>query len=226
MTEFVELVDELVRGRTLPAGCDTWAIRTRAAGRGFSWPAEGWADAPGPVLDHDGVAPRAVGDGLCVAFTWLGMGTTDIVADRLLLVAYAGADRLSWADPHTARVRRAYVVEEVDGLRLLRERALGANLDGARLAGARLEGACLYGASLRGADLRGARLVDASLYGADLGGARLNNADLSGADLRWSSLRSANLQGVVVSEGTRFHAADLTWINAAGTNSLFAGNWS
>lgn len=225
MTEFVDMLLELTRGRTFPAGTDTWAIRTKRAGHAFSWPSEGWVEAPGPILEHESVAPAARGDGLCVAFTWAGMATAPLVPDELLLVAYADADRLSVRDDQTARVRRAYVLEEIDGLRLLRERSLGANLMGARLELADLRGACFYGADLSRSILDRANLAGASLYGANLAGARMPGADLSGADLRRTNLTSANLMGVKVSEETRFGAADLSWVNAAKTN-LFAADWS
>lgn len=40
---------------------------------GYRWAYPGgWAEAPGPILDHDDPCPDAVGDGLCVALDWQG----------------------------------------------------------------------------------------------------------------------------------------------------------
>lgn len=226
MSEYVDSLTDLVAGRTLPEGTDTWSFRTRSAGYGFAWPSEGWVDAPGPVLDHDGVTPQAPGDGLCVAFTWAGMATAPLTADGLLLVAFAEADRLSPADdPHTARLRRCFVVTELEGRDVLAQRSLGVDLRGARAELMDLTGACFFGADLTDAMFKQTKLIGASLYGATLTRANLQHADLRGADLRYASLAGANLAGAQVDHTTRFGHADVSSINAAHVN-LFAADWS
>ena len=166
--ELVNLLDKLTSDRTLPEGCDQWGIRSVhpdfVSRNSFRWPFPGqWAEASGPFRsDNKSGCPLGHGDGICVAKTWGGMASGGIPAVTLLLVAYAANDVLgSEEDGAKLRVRRAFVVDLIDGARLLRTRSRGAYLVGANL----------RGANLRGADLEGANLRNADLVGADLRGA-------------------------------------------------------
>ncbi|WP_018908780.1 pentapeptide repeat-containing protein [Salinispora arenicola] len=162
------LLDVLTADRALPAGCDRWGIHTvhpdLRSRDGYRWP---W---PGQWVE--------VGDGICLARTWRAMASGGVPAVTLLLCAWSSADLLSDACGDTWQLRRAYVVDIVDGARLIREHGREANLRGADLQGADLERANLRGANLKGADLRGA-----NLDGADLQGAAMRGADLRGAIL-------------------------------------------
>jgi hypothetical protein len=199
-------------GKALPEGCDRWGMRAVRAdlrsSRGFRWPFPGqWADAPGPIREHRGSCPIAVGDGICVATTVAGMASGGITARTMLLCAFSSDDIVGDSEPGKLRVRRAFVVELVDGEAFartdLRDANLrGANLYGANLRGADLRDADLRGANLRGANLRGANLYDADLYGADLYGADLRGANLYGANLRGANLYGANLRDASASAFT------------------------
>jgi len=174
----VNLLDLLTKDRTLPEGTDSWAIRTVRpdfqSSYGFRWPFPGsWAQAPGPIIKEnaDG-CPDEPGDGICAASTWAAMASGNVPAFTLLLVAYAESDVLG-RSIGKFRARRVFVVDLIDGMRLLREHGAGANLGGANLGGA----------DLGGADLGGADLGGANLGGADLGGAYLRGANLRGADV-------------------------------------------
>ncbi|WP_307962414.1 pentapeptide repeat-containing protein [Salinispora arenicola] len=148
------MLDVLTADRALPAGCDRWGIHTvhpdLRSRDGYRWPWPGqWAEAPGPIdTDNTSECPVEVGDGICLARTWRAMASGGVPAVTLLLCAWSSADLLSDACGDTWRLRRAYVVDIVDGARLVREHGRGANLRGANLRGANLEGA-----NLRGADL-------------------------------------------------------------------------
>ena len=185
-----------VGDRTLPEGCDEWGIRSVHAdlrsSRGFRWPWPGqWAEAPGPIHEHGDPCPRDVGDGICVAFDYAGMASGQVSARTILLCAWATGDVLA-RDEHKVRLRRALVVDVLDGEVMAR----------ADLRGADLRGADLARANLRGADLRGADLGGANLVGANLGGADLRGADLRGANLRGANLGGADLRGARCSAST------------------------
>ena len=228
----VDLLVKLAEGRKLPKGCEHWAVRTvhpdGMSSRGFRWPFKGWAEAPGPILAHEDACPLAAGDGLCVATTWAGMASGTIPALVLLLCAYAEADTLGGSRRGgKLRLRKARVVDVVDGARLLREHGAGAYLSGANLrsanltradlTGADLTRADLNGADLTGANLTGADLTRADLYGADLTGADLTSADLRSADLSGADLRRANLYGADLS-GADLRRANLTGANLTGAD--------
>uniref|UniRef100_A8M014 Pentapeptide repeat protein n=1 Tax=Salinispora arenicola (strain CNS-205) TaxID=391037 RepID=A8M014_SALAI len=200
------LLDVLTADRALPAGCDRWGIRTVTADlrsqHAYRWPGPSqWAHAPGPIdTDNTSESPTSPGDGICLARTWRAMASGCVPAVTLLLCAWSTADLLSDACGDTWRLRRAYVVDIVDGARLVREHGCGANLRDADLWGANLRGADLSGANLRGAglwdaDLSGANLRGANLRGAGLSGADLTGADLTDADLTDADLTDANLWG-------------------------------
>ena len=165
---YLPVLPILVGDRTLPDGCDTWGIRSVHAdlrsSRGFRWPFPGqWAEAAGPfdATNTDG-CPMYEGDGICLADAYRGMASGGIPARTLLLCAYASADVLgTTASEGKHRVRRAFVVDVLDG-----EAVAGANLRGANLSEANLYGAYLRGADLSGAYLRGANLSEAYLRGA------------------------------------------------------------
>lgn len=210
MSKSVNLLDVLTEGRELPEGCDTWAIRTvhpdGASRNGFVWPlTPGWVEAPGPIIESNSAeCPNALGDGICLAYSWQGMASAGVPARTLLLCAVNSADVLGDAYDKL-RARRAYVVAVIDGERLVREHGHGAHLGGADLCradlrGAHLGGAYLYDADLghvdlRWADLRGTDLRYANMHYADLGGAHLGGADLRGADLLGANLGGADLLG-------------------------------
>ena len=194
------LLETLTEGRILPEGTDTWTVRTVRpdfrSQQGFRWPFPGqWAEAPGPIITtNTDACPREVGDGICVATTWRGMASGGVPARTLLLCAISSEDVLSPVGGEKVRVRRAFVVDLIDGENLIRQHGSGANLSGADLRYADLSGANLSGADLRYADLYGADLRDA-----DLSGANLSGANLSGADLSASQRARAKEQGARIS---------------------------
>ena len=165
--ELVNLLHLITKDRELPQGCDTWGIRTvrpdLTSKHDFRYPYPGnWVDAPGPIAaDNTDACPVAVGDGLCVGLTWRGMASGSVPARTLLIVAYSSADVLGTSSDKV-RVRRLYVVELIDGEKLLIVSGCGADLGGAYLGGTYLGGA---------------NLSRANLYGANLGGADLDGAD-------------------------------------------------
>ncbi len=187
-TAYRPVLPIFVGDRELPEGCDRWGIRSvrpdLRSSRGFRWPWPGqWAEAAGPFneANTDG-CPSAEGDGICLADTYRGMASGGIPARTALLCAYSTADLLgTTAGEDKHRVRRALVVDVIDG-----EAVARADLSGADLSGAYLSGADLSGADLSRADLSGAYLSGADLSRADLSGANLSGADLYGA--RASSL--------------------------------------
>lgn len=106
----------------------------------------------------------------------------------------------------------------IDGWRLLRAGATGADLRGAPLRGARLQAARLGSADLAeadlaGADLEKADLSQANLTGADLTAACLFSASLKKADLTEASLCRADLRHVDMRDSvcvrTAMRGADL-----------------
>jgi uncharacterized protein YjbI with pentapeptide repeats len=101
-------------------------------------------------------------------------------AVTLLLCAYNIENDCLVNNGSKIRLRRAFVVDLIDGARLVREFGHKANLSGANLYGANLCGADLSGANLYGANLYRANLYLANLRGANLRGANLFGADLSG----------------------------------------------
>ena len=156
---------------------------------GFRYPFPGqWADAGGPILDHNDACPRQAGDGLCVAKTWRGAASGGIPATTVLLVAYDHAD-VYGEDDNKVRVGAMLVLDVIDVAAMARRGHLGC-------------------ANLGGANLRGANLGSADLRGANLGGANLGSANLRGANLRvarsnrftvWPTGFNPAARGVVVS---------------------------
>ncbi|WP_213451557.1 pentapeptide repeat-containing protein [Rhizomonospora bruguierae] len=225
----VNLLDLITKDLTLPDGCDRWAIRTvypdMRSKHGYRWPFPGqWAEAPGPLRTNntDG-CPDGVGDGICLAHTWRGMRSGGVPAITLLLCAYTSADVLGeTTSEQKIRVRRAHVVDVVDGARLIREHGTRADLAGADLAGAYLAGAYLARAYLAGADLAGAYLAGAYLARAYLAGAYLARAYLAGAylaraDLAGADLARADLAGADLA-GADLAGADLADADLAGAD--------
>ena len=121
---------------------------------GYRWPFPGgWAEAPGPVLDHTGPCPEHVGDGLCVALDWSGAALGGMSArNPILVVGWLPDDELG-RDNHKVRIRRGYVADVWSAERILM------NAPGAYLGGADLTGADLTGAKGVPADVA-ARLVN------------------------------------------------------------------
>jgi hypothetical protein len=183
------LLDILVEkvGQPLTDGYDAWAFRSVnpdfTSSHGFRWPFPGGvAEAAGPLLQHRGSCPAAVGDGICVATTVQGMASGGITAGGpVLLTAHRAADVIGDSEPGKLRVRAALVVEVVW-------------LRSADLRYADLRYANLRSADLRYADLRSANLQSADLRYANLRYADLQSANLRSADLQFADLRSANLQ--------------------------------
>ncbi len=103
------LLDILVEhvGLPLPEGCDAWGIRSVHAdlrsSHGYRWPWPGqWAQAPGPIREHRGSCPTAVGDGICTGLTAEGMASGGIPAITVLLTAHASFARRRTADGASA----------------------------------------------------------------------------------------------------------------------------
>jgi len=220
------LLDVLTGQRTRPDGYDHWGFRAvwpdLQSSRNFRWPFPGGvAEAPGPLLDHGGECPRAVGDGLCVATTPEAMASGGIPAGTILLTAHREGDILGESDGKV-RVRRALVVDvtalrahDLRGVDLERLYAPGLHLDRADLTAtifdfADLRGVDLTFATLRRATLRLANLTAAVLHGADLRDATLTGAYLAGAYLADAHLGGADLTGADL------HGADLTDAILAG----------
>ena len=154
----LDIIREAAGNPDLPDGCDTWSMRSVwpdfRSSRDYRWPWPGQvATAPGPLLDHRGSCPKAVGDGICVALDAKGMASGSIPASTILLTAHRAEDVIGDDEPGKLRVSAATVVALVWIRR--------ADLRRADLRGADLEGADLRGADLEGADLRGANLEGA-----------------------------------------------------------------
>jgi hypothetical protein len=135
MTDHRPLLGILTKGRTLPDGYDAWGMRTVwpdfTSSNGYRWPFPGGvATAPGPILDHRGSCPRAVGDGLCVATTARGMASGRIPANAVLITAHRSADVVGNSDPGKLRLSQVLVVDLVW---LTRADLAGANLTRANL---------------------------------------------------------------------------------------------
>ena len=161
---------------------------------GFRYPFPGqWADAGGPILDHNDACPRQAGDGLCVAKTWRGAASGGIPATTVLLVGYDQAD-VYGEDDNKVRVGAMLVLDIIDVAAMARR---------GHLRGANLWGADLWGANLWGANLWSANLGSANLRSADLRGANLGCADLRGASANrftvWPTGFIPADRGVVVS---------------------------
>ena len=224
----VSLLDKVTKGRELPDGYDQWAIRAvrpdLMSSHGYRWPFPGnVAETPGPIINHTRACPLKKGDGICVATTWDGMAGSSVPARALLLVAYADADVLGGSrDGGELRVKRALVVDVIDGERLVREHGNGANLTRANLGGAHLTRAHLDEADLSGADLGKADLREANLTGANLGGANLRGANLRGAHLTGAHLDEADLSGADLGKadlrGADLRGADLSGANLGGAD--------
>ena len=196
---------------------------------GYRYPFPGqWADAGGPILDHNSACPRQSGDGLCVAKTWRGAASGGIPATTVLLVGYDQVD-VYGEDDDKVRVGAMLVLDVIDVAAMARRANLsganlaGANLFGADLSGADLSGANLAGANLFGADLSGANLAGANLFGANLSGAYLSGAYLAGANLARAYLAGANLARANLARAYLFGAylfgANLSGANLAGARA-------
>lgn len=215
MSDYVNILDRITEGRTLPEGCDRWGLKAiDAAGRtrfGFEWPTRGWAEAPGPITKGNwGVTPEQIGDGICVARTYPGLRTGGYRPFNLLLVAYADSDRLSSPTGNIVRLRRAYVVERLGGEEVLRAHGHGADLSEVHF-----PGADLFDAHLAGANLSWADLSRTELSYANLSGAVLRRANLAGAVLRKTTLRGADLSHAEL-PGANLSHANLTGANLTG----------
>ncbi|MHB1473053.1 MAG: pentapeptide repeat-containing protein [Dermatophilaceae bacterium] len=198
----------------------------------YRWPFPGnWAEAPGPIIDHDGDCCRKVGDGICAAHTLQGASSAGARVGTTvgLLVAWTDADVLG-CSAHKVRLRRAWVAAVFDPASSLRGADLrdadlrdadlrGADLQRANLGGAILRGADLRDAILRGADLRGADLQRANLQRANLRGANLGGADLGDAYLQDAYLRDADLRDAYLRDAT--YSAFTVW--PAGFDPQAAG---
>ena len=156
--------------------------RTMESSAGYVWPEPGnWAEAPGPILDHTGPCPRAVGDGICVGKNIRGAQSGGYRHDSgiVLIVGWRPSDVLG-KDGSKVRLSCAWVGRRIswDDLR-------------SHLSGVDMSRANLYGANLTDANLTGTDLSRANLSRANLSDADLTNANLTGA---W--LPDANLTGV------------------------------
>ena len=189
-------LDIITEGRTLPDGYDSWGVKSVGFdGRtkhGYLWPAPGYATERLELDPHESSCPKREGDGLCVATSWKGMASGGYRAFCILLVAYRSSEARG-NETKKLRVPQVFVVDRLDGEKIVRESFAGADLYGAYLSGADLRGADLHDANLHNADLRYANLRSAYLSGADLHEANLYGAYLSGADLRYANLHNADL---------------------------------
>ncbi|GAA1623574.1 hypothetical protein GCM10009733_020250 [Nonomuraea maheshkhaliensis] len=141
----------------LPKGTTSWGLAavhrdSTTAARTFTTgqpcPAVGWATATGPLNeDNPSAWPSYSGDGLRVATTevdtdgalWSALSAEGVTCDRPVLVAYAeedlvGDDSDGDADGAAVRVRRLYVVADIDVMVLLQTHGAGADLRGLKLA--------------------------------------------------------------------------------------------
>jgi hypothetical protein len=141
MTESVNLLHVLTKDRTLPDGYDSWGIKSTnpdlRTKNDYRWPFPGNETEYLHLDDHESSCPKRVGDGICVATTWAGMASGGFPAVTLLLVAYRVGEARS-DEEGKFRVPQAFVVDLVDGARLIRKNGRGANLRGANLWGADL----------------------------------------------------------------------------------------
>jgi hypothetical protein len=180
-------------------------------------PPRGPLDDAATYWTTDDECPVLTGDGVCLAKTWAGAasGGTSAGTGVVLLCSYDPKDVLGQSDDKL-RVRRAFVLDVLDPLNVLRP---GANLRGADFRGANLPSfdfgnTDLCRARFEHADLRGATLFGADLSGARLQGANLSGANLSGAFLLGASFQGANLSGASLSgaltDGINLMGADLT----------------
>ncbi len=161
----------------------------------YPWPGQ-WAEAPGPIIEHDSPCPQAEGDGLCVAKTFYGASQGGIPFGTFLLVVGAKREVLA-EDDHKIRARRMYFADVI---------SLATILSRADLSGAYLSGAYLSEANLSGAYLSRADLSWADLSRADLSRANLSRADLSRANLSEANLSEANLSEAEASQWTLWPA--------------------
>ncbi len=186
---------------------DWWAVKAtkpdlRTRG-GFRWafPGEWTTDPASDGTYTNNVCPQEPGDGLSVALTVAGMALGGYAPSTVLIVGGYSNDIIA-QDHSKLKVKRAYTLDVIDGIDLIRRHGTGANLAGAYLYKADLYGANLTGANLYGANLAGARLYEARLYGAKLSRANLYKADLSGANLYEANLTEARLYGATWDETT------------------------
>lgn len=153
MTEYASILDRITEGRELPEGTTHWALKaTDFAGRtrgGFQWPDHGWVTAPNPDPTNTDACPIREGDGICVGLSHRGIAQGGHRALALMLVAFHENAALS---PHVGvdkvRLSAAFVVERLDGERLIKDHGAGADLRGADLQGADLDDLCGRGAIL------------------------------------------------------------------------------
>jgi Pentapeptide repeats (8 copies) len=221
----IDLLEKLTANRELPEGYDSWGIKSvrpdLRTSNDFRWPFPGNETDRCVLDDHDGSCPERPGDGLCVATTWAGMASGGIPARTLLLVAYRKSEARG-DETGKFRTNQCFVVDLIDGEKLVAQSGnnanlLGANLEGANLRGVNLEGASLGGANLARVNLEGANLRGANLWGANLWGANLVDANLEGANLRGANLRGANLAGANLA-GANLAGANLARANLEGAN--------
>jgi len=159
------LLDIFTQGFEVPDGYDRLLLKaTRPDLRtrdDYRWPIKGLVKVPKPKGGFKvNPCPEFSGDGLSLAKTAEGMAAGGYSPSTVLIVAVKNADVIA-EDDIKAKVSRCFVVDIVDGLRIL----------GTRGARADLTRANLTEADLGGANLNGAYLTRADLTEADLGGA-------------------------------------------------------
>ena len=115
------------RGMHIPEDVDEFGIRachpSFMSSRDFRWPFPGsWAEAPGPILDHDEPCPQSVGDGLCAGLSWRGVAAGGIPASLVLLVGWADRRTRTGDDHAKIRARRIFVIDAMTITELLKER--------------------------------------------------------------------------------------------------------
>ncbi len=207
---YANLLDRIIEhGRyERPEGTDMWAIRSvrpdfRSHYR-YRWPFPGqWADAPGPIDEHNhGPCPSDVGDGLCVSTTWAGMASGGIPAHTLLLCAINTDDALSSVSSDKIRVRRAHVVDVVDGVWALAAFGRKANLTKGLFRDLCLRGIYFDRSNLPHASFCRSHVGWASFREANVFGTDFDGANVCGADFRDSNVHEAKIHGAIYDDET------------------------
>jgi uncharacterized protein YjbI with pentapeptide repeats len=125
----------------------------------------------------------------------VSLANADLAGTDLHVVDY-----MQGADLTEADLSNTWVMQELDGARLIRSQLDGADLPEVILRSAYLNDADLSNANLKRADLREADLEDANLEGADLSGADLEGA--TGVTVEELEEQAASLEAATMPDGT------------------------
>ncbi|MEU6720365.1 hypothetical protein ABZ897_53695 [Nonomuraea sp. NPDC046802] len=205
----------------------------------FPYPEPGhWVTAPGPiVVFNDGACPSAEGDGLCLATNdidptqveshgeallwtsapiWKGIASSRIPANHLLLVAYSGSDILGRDFIRgKLRVRRMFVVADINGLALIADHGTGAEVSGLNLqleptwSGGYLDRALMAGATLAEYTAAHRDRIKLSAYASTRAAGRTDHEIRALQPSQLSFLSSLIEAGASVEQGRAALAADV-----------------